>query len=222
MLLKTSICHLCIKNYFQGVFYLSVICIYVCFNDVHAHVNSIGLYNSTEPNGCLSELGLSPWGYKAFVPINSWLRPSPVITKFIPGHDARLLSNAIHGEQEKVPIEFHFSDEMDCTQLLNSLSVESTTTDGSTASIDSGSVSCQVVNSSVSVDKLYAGQITTAWTFSANLVNVSNGVHSITMKNVTAKAGNYSTNVMLSDLICGCIQTDYDIGHRPLFLTHWS
>ena len=145
-------------------------------------------------------MGLSPWGYKAFVPLEAWLRPSPVITKFLPGHDFRVLSTAGIDQQETVPIEIHFSDEMDCSQLLDSISFKSTTVDNSVPVIDNSSVICQTTNGTeydFSVNNLYSGQVTTAWKFSANLVNVSDGVHMLTVNNATTKTDNATTNVRI-------------------------
>ena len=145
-------------------------------------------------------MGLSAWGYKAFVSIDKWLRPSPVITKFLPGHDYRTLASGGEDEQETVPIEIHFSDEMDCSQLLNSISFKSTTVDNSVPSIDNSSVVCQSINDTAydfPVQDLYSGQIVTAWKFSANLVNVSEGVHRLTVNNATTKADNATTNVSI-------------------------
>lgn len=142
---------------------------------------------------------MTPWGYKAYVPIAEWLRPSPVITHFSPGHDYRILSNTHHDEQDTVPIEFHFSDEMNCRDVVDSISINSTTTDGSNASIDKNSVECHLeFDTTTSVSKYtgsITGQIATAWKLSANLVNVSDGVHSVTVSNATTEQGNASTNV---------------------------
>ena len=159
-----------------------------------------GLYDSPEYNGCLPSLGMSPWGYKAFVPVEKWLRPSPVITKFVPGHDYRVLSSADIDAQETVPIEIHFSDEMDCSELLGSISFKSTTVDDSVPSIDNSSVVCQTINDTAydfPPEKMYSGQIATAWKFSANLVNVSDGVHMMTVNNAKTKSDNATTKVKM-------------------------
>ena len=142
---------------------------------------------------------MSPWGHKAYVPVAKWLRPSPVITHFSPGHDYRILSNTRHDEQDTVPIELHFSDEMNCKDLVDSISINSTTADGSDASIDRNSVECHLEFDTTTYVSKYTGSITgqiaTAWKFSANLVNVADGVHSVTVSNVTTEQGNASTNV---------------------------
>jgi alpha-1,3-glucan synthase len=47
---------------------------------------------SQEANGCLPSLKLDPWAFKAFVLTADWRSPTPVLTKFVPGHDARIPS----------------------------------------------------------------------------------------------------------------------------------
>lgn len=145
---------------------------------------------------------MSPWGYKAYVPIGKWLEPSPVITKFSPGHDYRILSNSSSNEQDTIPIELHFSQEMNCDNIRNSITVESTTSDGSTASLDNSSVDCSSTFDMEAIVSRYTGpvtgQIPSVWVVKAKLVNVSDGVHSITVSNGTNQAGNAFTNV--SDL----------------------
>ena len=141
---------------------------------------------------------LPAYGFKAFVPVNTWLRPSPVITKFTPGHDDRILSTAGPGEQQNVSIELYFSDEMSCDEVQNAIAVTSTTEDGSMPSLQD--VVCQNVNDSTAMVSKYTGpvtnQIPAVWKISGNLVNVADGVHSVNVVNVTSQAGNASTNAV--------------------------
>lgn len=136
------------------------------------------------------------YGFKAFVPIGQWLRPSPVITKFFPGHDARILSSVGPGEKEVVPIEIHFSDEMKCVDVLKSISFNSKTPDDSVPWIDESSISCNVTTTDEVPE--FVGQVATSWVFSAKLRNVSNGVHRVTITNATTEGGLVSTNVSSS------------------------
>lgn len=163
------------------------------------------LDNSTSVNGCLGVMTLAAWEYKAYVPKEQWLKPSPVITKFNPGHDVRILSNSPTDENRTVPIEIHFSDEMNCVGLEKAITFTSATEDGSTPSLDERSVNCTKINdTTVNVSK-YTGQITgqipSAWKLAGKLINVSDGVHTINIANVTTEAGNISTNVFCSSSI---------------------
>ena len=154
--------------------------------------------NETEVDGCLGEMNLTAWGFKAYVPIDIWLKPSPVITKFTPGHDARILSNSTSGEQQTIPIEILFSDEMSCSQVQNAITITSTTEDGSIPILANDSVSCQSINDTTVRVSQYTGPITgqipSAWKLSGNIVNVSEGVHQVSIANVTTQLGNTSTN----------------------------
>lgn len=148
-----------------------------------------------EPNGCLPELELAPYSFRAFVPKDKWVHNGPMMTKFVPGHDSRLVSTVAPGQQETVPIEFHYSAEMKCTDFTDKIEIESRTEDGTKPSIDKASVNCGVVPSEdVST---FTGSIPTTWKFKANLINVSNGLHALTLRNLTAdKAADGVTNAV--------------------------
>jgi len=158
-----------------------------------ASPKKLGIEGSAEFNGCLSNLTLRPWEFKAYVPKDKFVPPKPMITKFVPGHDARLLSTVGPGQQETVKIEFHFSAEMDCESLASSLEITSRTEDNNTAKLVNSTVACTVVKPQLLTE--FTGSIPTNWTFSANLTNVSNGVHSVTVRNAKSLVGNLSTNV---------------------------
>ncbi|KAI9851719.1 MAG: Cell wall alpha-1,3-glucan synthase ags1, partial [Thelocarpon superellum] len=155
---------------------------------------TLGFEGSTKPNGCLSQLELEGYGYKALVPKSAWVGPGPMMTKFVPGHDARVASTVAPGKQETVPIELHFSTPMDCDSVTDTLELNSTTEDGSTAQLDKGSVSCLTVQNVDPAD--FIGGLPTQWTWKANLINVANGIHSITVKNATAQGQGNSTNAV--------------------------
>ncbi|KAL8830931.1 MAG: hypothetical protein Q9170_005505 [Blastenia crenularia] len=150
---------------------------------------------SEDFSGCLPSFSLPPWGYQAFVPYDKWLNPSPVITKFVPGHDRRLTS-----DQSKiaVSIQIHFSDIMDCDNILDALLIKSTTEDGSQASMDNDSVTCRkiaVADGDVSsLTGKPTGEIPSAFVFAADLIGVSHGLHAVTVGNVTTREGRASTN----------------------------
>lgn len=139
-------------------------------------------------------MNLSAWGFKAFVQKSQFITPKPTITGFLPGHDHRLTSNVSRDEQESVAIELHFSAEMDCDQFSDIISITSRTEDGQNAQLNTSSISCTAVDT-VS-PPVYAGGVPTVWILTAELVNVSNGVHSLEINNATS-TGNLSTGVCL-------------------------
>lgn len=151
------------------------------------------LESSKKPNGCLNNLTISPWGFKAFVPKEAFTAPSPFITKFEPGHDARLLSTVTTGET--VPISLQFSEAMDCDSITNGLSVSSTALNGQQAQFDMGSVSCNSIPEVQSVS--WQGAYTGVYNYSIDMTNVFHGVHEVLVKNVTNQAKNRTTGVSI-------------------------
>ncbi len=143
----------------------------------------------TKQAGCLSQLQLPAFGFKAFVPEADFIVPSPVITKFLPGHDARLLST------DTIPIELHFSAEMNCDQLTKAFSVKSTTAADQVAKLDSGSIQCKKISSQDADPSPWSGGVNTAWIFAANLVNVADGIHQVSINNSRTVDGATSTKV---------------------------
>jgi alpha-1,3-glucan synthase len=153
-----------------------------------------GFENSNKPNGCLKELKMLGWGFKAFVPKSKWVGAAPSITGFLPGHDYRMLSTVKPDEKESVGIQIQFSQNMDCDMVTESITIVSNTNDHSVPTIDGKSVSCLSINAHE--DSRLSGGVATAWTYSANLVNVANGVHTVIIKNATDASRNSSTGVV--------------------------
>jgi alpha-1,3-glucan synthase len=147
------------------------------------------LDGSQDFNGCVDNLRLDPWDFKAYVPKENWVAPTPVITKFLPGHDARLLASP--DGNNTVDIGFKFSHEMDCDSISRNLVIASTTDGKSVASIDPGSIVCGQENDTD--PNLYVAQIESTWEWSAKLVNVENGVHVLTIQNASTADGSAVT-----------------------------
>ncbi|KUI66955.1 Cell wall alpha-1,3-glucan synthase mok13 [Cytospora mali] len=143
--------------------------------------------------GCLSNLTMDPWGYKALVPKDKFVDPAPSLTGVVPSHDERLTATVSLGEQQTIPVEFHFSHNMSCDSVTSSLSVNSTTSDGTVARINNASVTC--VSLDVADDVKYVGQPATVWKFSADLENVSHGIHTLTISNASTTNGAYTNAV---------------------------
>lgn len=152
---------------------------------------------STEFNGCLSNLTLPAYGFKAFVPKSVFVAPSPYITNFEPGHDARLLSNVTTGE--RVPVSFTFSEEMDCDSITTGLSVTSTAVNREAARFDNGSISCLSLQESQPAT--YQGTFQGVFNYSIELENVFHGIHEIVLNNVTNRDQNRTTNVSIIPLL---------------------
>jgi alpha-1,3-glucan synthase len=160
---------------------------------LESSVIKYGIEGSKEFNGCLSRLETAAWDYKAFVPKDKWVTPGPTITKTVPYHDARIKSTVKYEEFESVPIEVRFSSEMKCDSLTDSIEIHSTTESGQQARMDKRSVNCTLADAD---PPRYVGEIPTAWIFSANIENVYNGVHTVTIRNATTEDGKIHTNTV--------------------------
>ncbi|KAK0793196.1 hypothetical protein LTR02_014660 [Friedmanniomyces endolithicus] len=152
----------------------------------------LGIEGSHDMNGCLPQINMTHYGWKAFVPVGNWTAPSPVITKFSPGHDARILSNTSANQPSSVDIEVRFSSLMDCQSFQNALSVNSSTESGQQASISSGSVECLTIDPEY--EAYYYGPSPSVWKASLTLNNVYDGIHIVNINNVTNSEKDMSTN----------------------------
>ncbi|EEH18163.2 hypothetical protein PABG_00726 [Paracoccidioides brasiliensis Pb03] len=146
----------------------------------------LGFEGSDEFNGCVESLELKPWDFKAYVPVDRFIRPRPMVTQFMPGHDARLLSTVPPDKPETITVELYYSEEMSCNSVTRSISFNSTTDNRQMPTIDMRSVNCTNVTPS---PVQYVGQVPNAWRWSANLVNVYNGIHRLTITNATSVDG---------------------------------
>ena len=84
---------------------------------------------------------------------------------------------------------------MDCQQIAENLQIGSTTSGNSTAQLDPNSVHCANTTDTDNITSSLTGVMITAWSFTAVLVNVSDGIHQISVSNVsTAADSNVTTN----------------------------
>ncbi|KAK0729653.1 hypothetical protein B0H67DRAFT_559297 [Lasiosphaeris hirsuta] len=145
--------------------------------------------NETSFHGCVDSLRDFPaWGFKALVPTESWVVPTPVITKFLPGHDYRLES-APNGATS-AEIQLQFSQKMDCDSVLNSVYITSDTTNGTLLTLNRASVRCFDIDIA---KPQFVGQAPSVWGFAATISPIPEGVHRITVKNATDNTKTTST-----------------------------
>ncbi|KAK9561836.1 Cell wall alpha-1,3-glucan synthase ags1 [Aspergillus fumigatus] len=147
--------------------------------------------NATLPAGCYGNLTLKAFEFRAYVPKKLHRKPRPMITKFSPGHDVPIASTVAPDASENVPIELHFSEEMDCDGVTKSISLTSSTESLKIPSIDAGSVHCERITN---FNTSWTAQIPSMWKWQATLTNVYNGIHQITVKEPKTSSGNASTN----------------------------
>ncbi|KAF3766254.1 family 5 glycosyltransferase [Cryphonectria parasitica EP155] len=161
--------------------------------DVHTVENTsstVIINGTTHTGGCMSNLTLEAWGYKAFVPVDYYSSPKPSITQVVPSHDERVLSTVSSSETQTVRIEIHFSQQMDCTAVQDAISVNSSTLEGTVAQLDSDSVACSTLDTPDAT--AYSGQPAGLWKFTATLENVAHGIHTVTITNATSANGTFT------------------------------
>lgn len=152
----------------------------------------LGIEGSSELNGCLSQLNMTLYGWKAFVPLANWSAPSPVITSFSPGHDVRVLSNATDDQPSSYEVEVRFSQEMDCQSLMDGLSINSTTESGKQGTVDTDNIDCLTIDPQAEAH--YYGPSPSIWRARIPLKNLYDGIHRVNVNNVTSQSGNTFTN----------------------------
>lgn len=102
---------------------------------------------------------------------------------------------------ETVPFEIHFSQPMDCDQITNTIQFNSTTANGDVPQVDTSSVQCSNISALLADHTKWCGAVDTTFIYAANLVNVSDGIHQISVNNITTANGTSSTGVSHSVLV---------------------
>lgn len=154
----------------------------------------LGIENSTQSNGCLDRMEMLPWSYKLLVPKDKFAAPRPTITRVVPGHDMRLVSQVPDGEPQTLAIEVHFSSEMSCDSVVRSFSINSTTANGQVARLNTSSVLCSLVNPNR--EQEYVGRVATMWVMKGELENLYNGIHVYTINNASTESTDLYTQAV--------------------------
>ncbi|KAF2661570.1 glycosyltransferase family 5 protein [Lophiostoma macrostomum CBS 122681] len=140
----------------------------------------LGINGSTDFNGCNSNLSMLPYEFRAYVPKDDFIPPPVMITKFLPGHDQRIQST---GDNNTVKVEFHVSVEMNCDNFTAAIDFTSVTQTGEVPRVDASTVTCSNVSNSERAP--YIGAVASAWKWSASIINLSDGIHQIVVRNAT-------------------------------------
>lgn len=147
----------------------------------------------TSKPGCYDSFTLAPFEFRLYVPVgqDTYVEPTPVITKFWPGHDMPL--DTADFPNGVVNVSLHFSQEMDCDSITNNIVIASLVegTNG-TASLDKSTVNCTLLDGSEK--ESYTAAIASTFSWSANLTGVAEGIHSLTLSGASTKSGNVTTD----------------------------
>lgn len=152
---------------------------------------NIEIEGSSMMAGCLHNITMTPYSWKALVPVGNWTRPGPSISKFVPGHDHRFISNTSADSPSEIDIEFRFTDEMNCDSVRQNIWANSTT-EYPDQSIEIGDIACNMLDAPI-LESNYSGPAPSVWAFTTTLTNVYDGIHTITLNNITNDERNAST-----------------------------
>ncbi|KAI0647127.1 glycoside hydrolase family 13 and glycosyltransferase family 5 protein [Trametes meyenii] len=142
--------------------------------------------------GCLDSVTMDPYGFKALVPSPQWVAPPPMLTRFLPGHDARIPNESGDSSAtSSVNITLEFNTPMDCDSVTSAVSL-SLVGAGSAPTINQGSVQCLTLTN-VPPPRI-PGASVSQWSWNATLQNFPDGILQITVKNAATQKG-VSTNV---------------------------
>ncbi|KAF8334274.1 modular protein with glycoside hydrolase family 13 and glycosyltransferase family 5 domains [Cantharellus anzutake] len=160
------------------------------FETYNLSVSPESYYNNSKApwRGCIPKISLPLYGFKLLVNESVWVAPRPALTRFTPGHDARILSDST-----SIDITLEFNTVMSCSGVTSALSVNvSSNGQFSQPTIKQGN--CGAVNNPIP-STVPSGQIS-AWSWSGTLQNVPDGIVQITLTNAPNSAGDANTNAV--------------------------
>ncbi|EJF65933.1 glycoside hydrolase family 13 and glycosyltransferase family 5 protein [Dichomitus squalens] len=141
--------------------------------------------------GCMSSVTMDPFGFKALVPITEWVPPPPMLTKFTPGHDARIQAESGDANATTVQISLEFNLPMDCNSVTNAMTFNMSG-NGNAPTIDHNTIKCLTLTDAPA--PRIPGTPISQWSWTGNLVNFPDGILEIQVKNAATQTG-VSTNV---------------------------
>ncbi|EMD38388.1 bifunctional glycoside hydrolase family 13 glycosyltransferase family 5 protein [Gelatoporia subvermispora B] len=143
--------------------------------------------------GCMPNVTMDPFGFKVFVPEAQWVAPPPQLTRFLPGHDARITAESGDVNATVIDIALEFNVEMDCAGITSALSFNmSSSGNGTTPSILQSSVKCGAVSDPQTPS--VPGVSPSVFGWSATLQDVPDGILTITLNNPQTSDHTASTN----------------------------
>ncbi|KAG8897345.1 Cell wall alpha-1,3-glucan synthase ags1, partial [Tulasnella sp. 403] len=152
--------------------------------------------NGTAPwTGCVPSLTMDPYSFKAYVPIDQWVDPPAALTRFLPGHDARIQAEQGDANATSIDIAFEYNTAMNCDYITQNLQINASSSGhgSGTPTVRQGSVNCQVLQNSP--PSFLSGDTTSTWRWSGTLDNVPDGIIKLTLSNIQTNDGRRNTGV---------------------------
>lgn len=144
--------------------------------------------------GCLPEFTIEGYGFKALVPETDWTTPLPALTKFIPGHDHRIMNDG--SGTANVDIVFEFNQVMTCDSVTQAITLEMASS-GHGSAPTLGAATCGAV--AKADPSRISGDPQSAWQWAASIQNMPDGILRIHLNNPKADGATAnSTNVSTS------------------------
>ncbi|EEB87798.1 hypothetical protein MPER_14708 [Moniliophthora perniciosa FA553] len=134
---------------------------------------------------------MEPYGFKMLVPVEQWTPPPPALTRFWPGHDARVLNEG--GNVTEVEISLEFNTEMNCAGVSGAIALEMASSGRGGVPRVAG-VKCDVVVGGGQGQ--VQGVSMSVWAWNATLVDFPDGVLTITVNNAPTQDGKGGTGVV--------------------------
>jgi len=132
--------------------------------------------------GCIESITLQLYDFKALVPADIWIPPAPALTKFMPGHDARIEVADDSSNPNSIDVQIEFSDLMDCDSVTQSINFTlASSGKGSTPLVKSGSVQCQTISDANIQPASILGATVSRWYWKATIDNIADGILTITI-----------------------------------------
>ena len=154
--------------------------------------NKSFFFDDKEPFfGCIESITLQPYDFKAFIPAANWIAPIPALTKFTPGHDARIEVTDDNQNPNSVNVQIEFSDPMDCDSVTKAITFNLTSSGkaSSSPSVKSGSVECLTIPDSSIKPAIVLGATVSQWYWKATIENFADGILTITIKDPQGQGG---------------------------------
>lgn len=151
--------------------------------------------NGTAPfTGCLPQVVMDPLSFKLLVPQTEWIPVPPMLTKFWPGHDARLLTVPGDTNATTVDIRLEFNVPMDCDAVTHALTLNASSSGLSSSTPTITNVQCG--NLPNPDPATISGSGTSSWSWNATLTDVPDGIIELVLNKPASANGGPTTNAV--------------------------
>lgn len=134
--------------------------------------------------GCLPKVTMEPYSFKALVPLDQWVPPPPMLTKFSPGHDARLQAESGDANATTVDITLEYNTPMDCDSITKAITL---TMVGNGVAPTITNAKCNTLTNVP--PPLIPGVSVSQYSWTATLANFPDGILEIVITNAVTQGG---------------------------------